>query len=166
MTATLRLNQLQLKVLMVIVVIILVPMLITGTVSARWITGRIDSSIEHWIRESAQLDETALADLHKNAGLFANVLDDVVSKRELSLQPGKSPIPDNLQPLAKELGITLIQVYGYDDKLMYSSVPVTLTTSWARGQDTAVVKVQQNNKSLLAAITIVRIPRNQPQHYD
>jgi signal transduction histidine kinase len=165
MPATLRLNQLQLKVLMVIVIIILVPMLITGTVSARWITGRIDSSIEHWIRESAQLDETALAELHKNAGLFANILDDVVSKGELSLQPGKSPIPDNLQPLAKELGITLIQVYGYDDKLMYSSMPVTLTTSWARGQDTAVVKVQQNNKSLLAAITIVRIPHNKPQHY-
>ncbi|MGD8594047.1 MAG: HAMP domain-containing sensor histidine kinase [Thioalkalispiraceae bacterium] len=165
MLAALRLNHLQLKVLVVIVVIILVPMLITGTLSARWITGRIDDSIEHWIRESAQLDETALADLHKNAGLFANILDDVVSKGELSFQPGKSPIPDNLQPLAKELGITLIQVYGYDDKLMYSSTPVTLTTSWAHGQDTAVVKVEQNQKNLLAAITIVRIPHDQPQHY-
>ena len=165
MLAAIHLNQLQRKVLLVIVLIILVPMLITGTLSARWITGRVDNSIEHWIRESAQLEETALADLHKNARLFADILEDVVTKGELSFQPGQSPIPDNLQPLAKELGITLIQVYGYDGKLMYSSAPVTLATSWARGQDTAVVKVEQNNKNLLAAITIVRIPRNKPQHY-
>ena len=165
MLAALHLNQLQRKVLLVIVLIILVPMLITGWLSARWITSRVDNSIEHWIRESAQLDETALADLHKNASLFANVLDDVVSKGEMSFQAGISPIPVNLQPLAKEMGITLIQVYDFAGKLMYSSVPVSLTTSWARGQDTAVVKVDENGKSLLAAITIVRIPRDQPQHY-
>lgn len=165
MRATFHLNRLQLKVLAVIVLIILVPMLITGTLSARWIAGRIDESIEHRIRESVQLDESALADLHKNARLFADILDDVVSNKELKLAPGKSPIPPKLQPLAEELGISLIQVYGVDDKLLYSSAPLRLTTSWARGQDTAVVKVAQNNKNLLAAITIVRIPRDQPHHY-
>jgi signal transduction histidine kinase len=165
MLAALHLNRLQRKVVLVIVLIILVPMLITGSISARWITNRFDSSIEHWIRESAQLDETALADLHKNARLFADILNDVVTKGELSLQPGRSPIPANLQPLAKELGITLIQVYDFDDKLMYSSVPATLATTWAQGQDTAVVKIKERDKNLLAAITIVRIPRNQPQHY-
>jgi signal transduction histidine kinase len=165
MLAALHLNQLQRKVLLVIVLIILVPMLVTGTLSANWITSRLDNSIEHWIRESAQLDETALADLHRNASLFANILDDVVSKGEMSFQQGRSPIPDNLQPLVKELGISLIQLYGYDGNLMYSSVPVTLTTSWAQGQDTAVVKVEQNKKSLLAAISIIRIPQDKPQHY-
>jgi len=165
MLAALHLNQLQRKVLLVIVLIILVPMLITGTLSARWITNRVDSSIEHWIRESVHLEETALADLHKNAGLLANVLEDVVLKGDLQIIPGRSPIPDKLQPLVKELGITLIQVYDLDDKLIYSSVPVTLGTSWARGQDTAVVKVKQNNSNLLAAITIVRIPRDNPRHY-
>jgi len=165
MLASLHLNQLQRKVLLVIALIILVPMVITGTLSARWITSRMDNSIEHWIRESAQLEETALADLHRNAGLFADILEDVVTKGELTFRQGKSPIPDKLQPLVKELGITLIQVYGLDGKLMYSSAPVTLATSWARGQDTAVVKVVQGNRSLLAAISIVRIPRNQPRHY-
>jgi signal transduction histidine kinase len=158
-------NRLQRKVLLVIVLIILVPMLITGTLSARWITSRLDASIERGIRESVRLDETALADLHKNARLFANILDEVVAKGELQIESGRSPIPARLQPLARELGITLIQVYGIDGELIYSSLPVTLSTSWARGQDTAVVKINQNHRNRLAAITIVRIPRDQPRHY-
>jgi signal transduction histidine kinase len=165
MHSALPMNHLQRKVLLVIVLIILVPMLITGTLSASWITSRLDASIERWIRESGQLDETALADLHKNASLFANILDDVVAKGQLKIQPGHSPIPKRLQPLASELGITLIQVYGYDGELIYSSLPVTLSTSWARGQDTAVVKANQNDRDRLAAITIVRIPHDQPRHY-
>jgi signal transduction histidine kinase len=165
MLAALHLNQLQKKVLLVILLIVLVPMLITGTVSARWIASRIDTSIEHWIRESAHLEETALEDLHKNAGLYADILEGVITKGQLQIKRGQSPIPANLQPLAKELGITLVQLYDYDGNLIYSSVPVTLGTSWARGQDTAVVKIEQNNKNLLAAITIVRIPRNKPRHY-
>ena len=157
MSSAFPMNQLQRKVLLVIVAIILVPMLITGTLSASWITGRLDDSIERWIRESARLDETALADLHRNARLFANILDDVVAKGQLKLRPDRSPIPERLQPLAKELGITLIQVYGFDGELIYSSLPVTLSTSWAQGQDTAVVKVNQNDRDRLAAITIRRI---------
>jgi len=140
-------------------------MLITGILSARWITHRIDSSIEHWIRESVHLEETALADLHKNASLLANILEDVISRGQLQIVPGQSPIPKHLQAMTKELGITLIQVYDFDDKLIYSSIPLTLGSSWARGQDTAIVKVKQNDRNLLAAISIVRIPRDQPQHY-
>ena len=165
MHPALHMNRLQRKVLLVIVLIILVPMLITGTLSARWITSRLDASIERGIRESVRLDETALADLHKNARLFANILDEVVAKGELQIESGRSPIPARLQPLARELGITLIQVYGIDGELIYSSLPVTLSTSWARGQDTAVVKINQNHRNRLAAITIVRIPRDQPRHY-
>ena len=165
MLAALHLNQLQRKVLLVIVLIILVPMLITGTLSARWITNRVDSSIEHWIRESVHLEETALADLHKNAGIFANILEDLVRSGELQINPGQSPIPKNLQILAKEIGISFIQVYDFDDKLMYSSVPVKLVSTWARGQDTAIVKVEHNQRNLLAAITIVRVPRDKPKHY-
>jgi signal transduction histidine kinase len=165
MLAALHLNQLQKKVLLVVLLIVLVPMLITGTVSARWIASRIDTSIEHWIRESAHLEETALEELHKNAGLYADILEGVITRGQLQIKPGHSPIPPNLQPLAKELGITLVQLYDYDGNLIYSSVPATLGTSWARGQDTAVVKIEQNNKNLLAAITIVRIPRDKPRHY-
>lgn len=164
MLAALHLNKLQRKVLLVIVLIILVPMLITGTLSASWITARMDNSIERWIREAAQLDTNTLADLHKNARLFADTLTEV-TKGHLALQAGHSPIPHNLLPLAQELGITLVQVYGLEGELLYSSRPATLATTWAPGQDTAVVKVVQGDLNLLAAITIVRIPGNDTQHY-
>ncbi|MEJ2385875.1 MAG: hypothetical protein P8Y27_00735, partial [Chromatiaceae bacterium] len=59
-----------------IVTIILAPMIITGTLSASWIAGRMDDSIERWIREAAQVNQAALGKLHQNARLFADVLDE------------------------------------------------------------------------------------------
>ena len=164
MLAALHLNKLQRKVLLVIVPIILLPMLITGVLSGRWVSARIDESIEHWVRESTKLDENALSDLHKNARLFVDSIKEV-SRGQLSIRPGETPIPANLRPLARELGITLVQVYGPADKLLYSSRPATLATAWAPGQDTAVVKVNMAKQNLLAAITISRIPAGGGRHY-
>ncbi len=164
MFAGLHLNQLQRKVLLVIVLIILLPMFITGTLSARWISTRMDASIEHWLRESAQLDENALSDLHKNARLFADIVSEM-RRGDFVVYPGRSPVPANLQPLARELGISLVQVYDPDGKLLYSSRPLSLATSWAPGQDTAVVKVNLGKQNLLAAITISRIPTAGDKHY-
>jgi signal transduction histidine kinase len=163
MLESLHLNNLQRKVVLVIVLIILVPMLITGILSASWISSRMDNSIERWIREAAHLDTVTLANLHKNARLFVDTLDEI-SKGQYDFKPGHSPIPDSLQPLAQELGITLVQVYGLNNDLLYSSHGAKFATTWAPGQDTAVVKVVQEGQSLLAAITIVRIPKG-AQHY-
>lgn len=164
MLAALHLNKLQRKVLLVIVLIILLPMLITGVLSGRWVSARIDDSIEHWVRESSQLDERVLADLHKNARLFVDMINDA-RKEPLRIRPGKTPIPANLRPLARELGISLIQVYDIEGALLYSSRPATLATSWAPGQNTAVVKVNMGKQNLLAAITISRIPAGDARHY-
>lgn len=157
MLASLHLNRLQQKVLLVIVLIILVPMLVTGVLSSRWVSARIDESIEHWVRESAQLDESVLSDLHRNARLFADTIRESIHGN-WQFRPQQSPVPTNLEPLARELGINLVQVYGLRNELLYSSRPATLATSWAPGQDTAVVKVNLGKQPLLAAITIVRIP--------
>ena len=157
-------KRLQRKVLIVIVVIVLVPMLITGTLSAAWIAGRFEEVIERWVRESAQLERDALADLHHNARLFADVLAQVARGRP-SLAPGRSPVPPELAPLAAQLGISLVQVYDPDDALIYSTDGVRLTTAWAQGQDTAVVRVDQGGQSRLAAITILRFPPDAPEHY-
>jgi len=164
MLTILHLNRLQQKVVLVIVLIILVPMLITGTLSAAWITQRIDDSVERWIREAAQLEENVLAELHRNARLFASVLNEVMHG-QLELKAGISPVPANLRPLARELGINLIQVYGGSGELLYSSRPAVLATSWAPDQDTAVVRVVQGEQNLLAAITIMRIPLDASRHY-
>lgn len=157
-------NRLQRKVLLVIVAIVLAPMVVTGSLSASWISGRMEASIEHWIREAAQLDQTAIAGLHHNARLFADVLDETTQGR-LSLTPGQSPIPSRLEPLAEELRINLVQLYGEGGELLYSSRPATLATTWLPGQDSAVVKVSQGAGNLLAAITILRIPEHAERHH-
>jgi len=164
MLAALHLNKLQRKVLLVIVLIILIPMLITGVLSGRWVSSRVDMSIENWVRESTQLDETALSALHKNARLFADTISEV-TQGQWTIRAGVSPIPSKLQPLADELGISLVQVYGLDGEQLYSSPLATLATSWAPGQDTAVVKVNLAQRNLLAAITIIRIPAGGAKHY-
>jgi len=163
MSAAFTLNRLQRKVLLVIVVIILVPMLVTGTLSAAWIAGRFEAFIEGWVREAAQLERDALAGLHENARLFADVLDQV-SRGQPDLRPGHSPVPPELGPLARELGITLVQVYDPAGRLLYSSGNAHLDTSWAPGQDTAVLRVEQDGESRLAAVTILRFPRHAEHH--
>jgi len=139
-------------------------MLVTGTLSAAWIAGRFEDFIELWVREAAQLERETLANLHKNARLFADVLDQV-TRGKLELRPGRSPVPPELEPLARELGISLLQVYNPADELIYSTDNARLLTAWAQGQDTAVVRVEQDGKSRLAAITILRVPPQAQAHY-
>lgn len=164
MLASLHMNRLQRKVLLVILVIIVVPMLATGWLSAAWIAGRTDESIERWIREAAEVDKASLNRIHENSRLFADVLEET-AHGDLKLDNAAAPVPAQLWKLAKELGISLVQVYDTDGKLVYSSHPIRLATYWSHGQDTAVVKVDQEGKSLLAAITIIRVPRDAPRHY-
>jgi len=162
--AALHLNRLQRKVLLVVLVIILVPMLVTGVLSASWIAGRMDDSIARWIREAAQVNTSWLDTLNKNGRLFADLFDHVAGKNP-QFPPGKSPIPRQLEPLAHELGINLVQVVDADGRQIYSSPRVTLDTAWAPGQNEAVLKASQGDKSWLAAVTIMRYPHDQPRHY-
>jgi len=162
--ALLHLNRLQRKVLLVVLVIILVPTLITGVLSASWIAGRMESSIERWIRESAQVNSNWFDSLNKNGRLFADLYKDVLDGPP-QFEPGRSPIPSHLEPLAKELGINLVQVFNEQGERIYSSQPLSLETSWEPGQQEAVLKATQGDKSLLAAVTILRFPENSPRHY-
>jgi len=164
MNARLSLNRLQRKVMLVIIVIIVVPMLITGWISASWIAGRTDESIERWLREAAQVNKDSLDRIHENSRLFADVLEES-TQGVMNLKAGQSPVPSPLWRLARQLDINLVQLYDYENRLIYSSHPIHLATYWSQGQDSAVVKVEQDGNSLLAAITIVRIPRDQPRHY-
>jgi signal transduction histidine kinase len=164
MLAFLHTNRLQRKVLLVVLVIIVVPMLITGRLSAAWIAGRTDESIERWIREAAEVNKASLSRIHENSRLFADVLEET-AHGDLALGRSASPVPPQLWKLAGELGINLVQVYDEDGKLVYSSHPIQLATHWTHGQDTAVVKVEQDGKSMLAAVAIVRLPHDAPRYY-
>ena len=85
-------NRLQRKVMIIIIVIIVAPMLITGWISATWIAGRTDESIEHWIREAAQVNKDSLDRIHENSRLFADVLEES-TQGKLTLKAGQSPVP-------------------------------------------------------------------------
>jgi signal transduction histidine kinase len=160
----LHLNRLQRKVLLLVLVIILVPMLVTGVLSASWIAGRMDDSIERWIREAAQVNSSWLDTLNNNGRLFADLFDNFTHGQP-NFVAGQSPIPPQLEPLARELGINLVQVFDPQGHEIYASTPVRLDTGWASGQNSAVLKVSQGARSLLAAVTIVRYPHHQPRHY-
>jgi len=162
--AALHLNRLQRKVVLVVVVIILVPTMIAGVLSASWIAGRMDDSIERWIRESAQVNVNWLAQINNNGRLFADVLEHTGGGPP-QFFPGRSPIPPRLLPLARELGINLVQVFDPDQRRIFSEPKATLEASWERGQSRAVLKAVQGDKSLLAAVTILRYPRDSPRHY-
>jgi signal transduction histidine kinase len=162
--AALHLNRLQRKVLLVVLVIILVPMLVTGVLSASWVTARMDDSIARWIREASQVNSNWLHTVNNYGRLFADLFDEVAGDQP-RFAAGQSPIPPQLEPLAQELGINLVQVFDEDGRQIYSSPPVTLDTSWAPGQTGAVLKATQGDKSWLAAVTIVRYPHDSPRHY-
>lgn len=163
--AALHLNRLQRKVLLVVLVIILVPMLVTGMLSASWIARRMDDSIERWIREAAQVNSNWLDSVNKNGRLFADLYNQVLGGKAPAFVPGRSPIPARLAPLARELDINLVQVFDPDGRQIYSAPQVSLGTSWEPGQTAAVLKATQGERSLLAAVTIVRYPADQPRHY-
>ena len=162
--AMLHLNRLQRKVLLVVLVIILVPMVITGVLSASWITSRMEASTERWIREAAKVNSDWLDTLNNNGRVFADLFADMAGEHPVFIA-GQSPIPAQLVPLADELGINLVQVIDPAGRQIYSSPEVTLNTSWQPGQEKAVLKATQGDKNLLAAVTIVRYPKNQPSHY-
>src|SRR5512135_987342 len=136
----LQINRLQRKVLLVVVVIIVVPMLIAGTFSAYWVTRRMDASIENWLRESTRLNLSWLNGLHHNARLFVDLLADADHERWHGA-PGHPLVPPALQPLARELGISFIQMYDLDGRLVYASAPISTAWRPETGQDEAVVRI-------------------------
>jgi signal transduction histidine kinase len=159
-----RINRLQRKVLVVVVIIIVVPMVVTGTFSAYWVTKRVDSSIESWLRESTRLNLDWLHGLHNNGRLFADLLADV-NHDHWQADAMHPLIPARFQALAQELGIGFVQIYDLNGKLLYSSS--ALQTAWkpATDQDEAVIRVFRGQQRLLAAVTVIEVPRRDAARY-
>jgi signal transduction histidine kinase len=159
-----HLNHLQRKIVLVVVLIILIPMVVTSAFSASWIATRMDASIHRWITEAAEVDRNWLATVNQNGRLFADVLNEVTHGQP-RFAAGRSPIPSRLQPMARQMGITLVQVFDPGGRQIYSSPKATLDTSWTKGQSEAVLKVSTGDKTMLAAVNVLRYPRNQARHY-
>lgn len=159
-----RVSRLQRKVLGIVVVIIVVPMLLTGILTASWVTSHMDASIENWLRESSQMNLDWLRTLHHNEQLFADLLEDV-NHDTWDFDSSHTLIPPRLAPLAQELGISFVQIYDLDARLIYSSAPIKLMWTPNVGRDQAVVRVSKGNQRLLAAVTVVDAPRHGSPRY-
>ncbi|TCJ11536.1 HAMP domain-containing histidine kinase [Parasulfuritortus cantonensis] len=159
-----QVNRLQRKVMLVVLVIIVVPMLATGVATAAWVINRVDASIENWLRESARLNLDWLHGLHDNARLFADLLEEA-GREPWPPAPGRPLIPERLRPLATELGIGFVQVYGLDGRRLYSSMPVDTAWTPEAGRDEAVIRINRGDHRQLAAVTVVVLPRGAPARY-
>ncbi len=159
-----RINRLQRKVLLVVIIIIVVPMVVTGTFSAYWVTKRVDTSIESWLRESTRLNLDWLHGLHHNGQLFADLLADANHDR-WQADAAHPLIPARFQPLAQELGIGFVQIYDLNGQLLRSSS--ALHTDWkpAADRDEAVIRVFRGQQRLLAAVTVIEVPRHGAARY-
>lgn len=159
-------GRLQRKVQLIISVIVVIPMLVAGWLAAEWVSTNFEKRIEVWIIDAARANQNWLQAYQTDAVMLGRVLAD-----DPSYVPGVTLYPDIAMPspvsrIAQELGLTLMQVYSPEGKLLYSSIPIRVQTNWEPGQTEAVLKVVRKNQSMLAAVGITPIPRKgKPQYF-
>ncbi|MBI3570768.1 MAG: HAMP domain-containing protein [Gammaproteobacteria bacterium] len=161
-----ELGRLQRKVLLVVSVIVVVPMLVAGWLASEWVSTSFERRLEQWIVDAARGNQNWLQAYQNDAVMLGRVLaDDSAYVAAVRTRPEES-IPASVRRISQELGINLIQLYTPDRKLVYSSVPVEVSTLWEPGQTEAVLKVVRRQKSMLAAVGITPIPRQgTPSYY-
>ena len=161
-----ELGRLQRKVLIVVSVIVVVPMLVAGWLASEWVSTSFERRLEQWIVDAARGNQNWLQAYQNDAVMLGRVLaDDPAYIAAVHTRPEES-IPASVRRISQELGINLIQLYTPERKLVYSSIPVEVSTLWERGQTQAVLKVVRRQKSMLAAVGITPIPRQgTPSHY-
>ncbi len=161
-----RFDRLQNKVLMAILAIVVVPMLFAAVLVSTWVSSQFENTLERWLGEAARANQNWLSAYQSDALMLGEVLSrNQYYLGELS-QHHWGKLPPDVQRIAKELGINLIQVYSADRHLLFSSLPVTMNTLWEPDQTQAVLKVSLNNASLLAAVGITPLQQGpKPQYY-
>ena len=161
-----ELGRLQRKVLIVVSGIVVVPMLVAGWLASEWVSTSFERRLEQWIVDAARGNQNWLQAYQNDAVMLGRVLaDDPAYVAAVRIRPEES-IPASVRRISQELGINLIQLYTPERKLVYSSIPVEVSTLWEPGQTEAVLKVVRRQKSMLAAVGITPIPRQgTPSHY-
>ncbi len=160
-----RFDRLQNKVLLAILAIVVVPMLFAAVLVSTWVSSNFENTLERWLGEAARANQNWLSAYQSDALMLGEVLADNESFLRNLPQSNRGNLPPDVQRIAKELGINLIQIYSADRQLLFSSLPVTMNTLWEPDQTQAVLKVSLNNASLLAAVGITPLPRDKTPHY-
>lgn len=157
MTNWFKLNRLQRKVLFVILAMVVVPMLVAGVAAAGWVSSYFEHRLAQWITEAARVDQIWLKAYQNDALMLGGALAHDREFTRLTLTGRPPVIQPPLRQIAQGLGMTLLQVYTPDRKLVYSSLPVRETASWDKDQRQAVLKVRYQGQNLLAAVGITPI---------
>jgi len=163
----LPLNRLQRKVVNTILVMVVVPMLVAGVLAAEWVSSNFEERLQRWIEDSAPAGNTWLHAYQSDAVMLGRVLaddPDFVAELDSGVQMGTMKQP--VARIAKELNVSIMQVYSAQQILLYTSMPIRMNVLWELGQTQAVMKVVQKKKDLLAAVGITPVPRQgKPRYY-
>ena len=142
-----ELGRLQRKVLIVVSVIVVVPMLVAGWLASEWVSTSFERRLEQWIVDAARGNQNWLQAYQNDAVMLGRVLaDDPAYVAAVRIRPEES-IPASVRRISQELGINLIQLYTPERKLVYSSIPVEVSTLWEPGQTEAVLKVVRRQRA-------------------
>jgi signal transduction histidine kinase len=166
MRRLLQLNRLQRKVINTVALMVVVPMLVAGYLASEWVSRNFEERLQRWIEDSAHVGETWLQAYQSDSVMLGAVLADDPGF-VTALQSGdRNALGQPVARIAKELGISFLQVYTVDQQLVYSSMPIRMQALWEPGQAQAVMKIAEKKQNLLAAVGITPVPRKgKPQHY-
>jgi signal transduction histidine kinase len=160
------LTRLQRKVVNTILVMVVVPMLVAGYLASEWVSSNFEERLQRWIEDSAHVGETWLRAYQSDAVMLGGVLADDPDFAEALDRGDRGALKQPVARIARELGISLLQVYSAEQKLLYSSMPIRIQTLWELGQTQAVMKVVEKKANILAAVGITPIPRTgTPRYY-
>ena len=167
MRRLLPLNRLQRKVVNTILVMVVVPMLVAGMLASEWVSSNFEERLQRWIEDSAPAGETWLRAYQNDAVMLGRVLaDDPDFVTALDRGGHMGTMKQPVARIAKELNVSIMQVYTAQQILLYTSMPIRLNVLWELGQTQAVMKVVQKKKDLLAAVGITPVPRQgKPRYY-
>jgi signal transduction histidine kinase len=163
----LPLNRLQRKVVNTILVMVVIPMLVAGILASEWVSSGFEDRLRQWIEDSAPAAETWLRAYQSDAVMLGRVLaDDPDYVAELDRGGHMGTMKQPVARIAKELNVSIMQVYTAQQILLYTSLPIRMNVLWELGQTQAVMKVVEKKKNLLAAVGITPVPRQgKPRYY-
>ena len=161
------LNRLQRKVVNTILAMVVIPMLAAGLLASEWVSSNFEERLQHWIEDSAPAGETWLRAYQNDAIMLGRVLaDDPEFVAALDRGGYVGTMKQPVANIAKELNVSIMQVYTAQQILLFTSMPIRLNVLWEPGQTQAVMKVVQKKKDLLAAVGITPVPRQgKPRYY-
>jgi signal transduction histidine kinase len=146
---------------------VVVPMLVAGMLASEWVSSNFEARLQRWIEESAPAGKTWLRAYQNDAVMLGRVLaDDPDFVAALDRGGHMGTMKQPVERIAKELNVSIMQVYSAQQILLYTSMPIRLNVLWEPGQTQAVMKVVQKKKDLLAAVGITPVPRQgKPRYY-